>query len=213
MTSGEKIKRLRKFLGMTQADFAHKLSISNGHISDIERGHKPSQHLIELLKVVYNVSESWWETGEGEMFNKKAEVIQTAMPLFIGGCKIPIISYTQAGVDGFFSDSHPTGCGFGEIDRPADVRDPHAYALIVKGDSMSPRFEQGDVVVVSPSMGVQIGDYAVVRLVDGSVTLKKIQQKNGVFILGSTNPEYESIEVEKHDVVFMHRVVWIRPRG
>jgi phage repressor protein C with HTH and peptisase S24 domain len=127
--------------------------------------------------------------------------------------KIPIVSWAQAGPDGYFTDSHIVGSGYGEINRPYDVTDPQAYALIVSGDSMAPKYEAGDILVVSPNRGAQIGDYAVVKLIDGSVMAKRVKEKNGSFTFESVNPDYEPIVCRKEDVVFMHRIVWVKQRG
>lgn len=124
--------------------------------------------------------------------------------------KIPIISWAQAGPDGFFEDAFPSGSGFADINRPYDVTDPNAYALIISGDSMVPKFEPGDVILVSPNMGVRTGDYAVVRLKDGTVAAKRVRAKNSHFILESTNPEYPPVECPAEDVVFLHRIVWVK---
>lgn len=140
---------------------------------------------------------------------RPAEAFNIPLP----SSKIPIVSWAQAGPDGFFEDSHATGSGFGEINRPYDVSDPQAYALIVSGDSMAPKYEAGEIIVVSPSAGVQTGDYAVVRLVDGSVMAKRVKSKNAHFVLESINPGFELIECRKEDIVFMHRIVWVKQRG
>jgi phage repressor protein C with HTH and peptisase S24 domain/DNA-binding XRE family transcriptional regulator len=127
--------------------------------------------------------------------------------------KIPIISWAQAGPDGFFLDSFPAGSGYGDINRPYDITDPNAYALIISGDSMAPKYEPGDVILVSPNMGVQTGDYAVVKLRNGSVAAKRVKARNGGFTLESINPEYPPINCDSEDVVFLHRIVWVKQRG
>lgn len=100
--------------------------------------------------------------------------------------KIPIISLAQAGEKGFFEDSYPLGGGFGEINRPYDVLDEYAYALIVSGDSMIPRYEPGDLVVVSPAANVMTGDYVVAKLINDEVMLKKVKVKNAHYVLTHT---------------------------
>lgn len=127
--------------------------------------------------------------------------------------RIPVISWAQAGADGFFVDSHMVGTGFTDISCPHDVTDPNAYSLEISGDSMSPKYENGDYVIVSPARGVQTGNDAIVKLRDGQILAKRIKAKNGKFILSSLNPEYEDITCNSEDVVFMHRIVWVKPRG
>lgn len=75
MSSGERIKELRKALEIRQGDFAKKLSTTQGHISDIENGRKNlSDRTIKLICLEnwngHTVRESWLRTGEGEMFTQ-----------------------------------------------------------------------------------------------------------------------------------------------
>lgn len=67
---GEKFKAVRKAKRLTLEGAAKMLGIkSSGHLSMIERGERePSDALVNNFKLTFSVSESWWETGEGEMF-------------------------------------------------------------------------------------------------------------------------------------------------
>jgi len=63
----------------------------------------------------------------------------------------PLLRLSQAGAEGYFDESgHVIGDGWDEIDILADA-DEHSYALEISGDSMSPLYRDGDIVVVSPS--------------------------------------------------------------
>lgn len=48
---GEKIKQVRKELGLTQKDFAAKLNISRSNLSDIENGRNKAGNLNLLTKI------------------------------------------------------------------------------------------------------------------------------------------------------------------
>lgn len=219
MKTNEKIKLIRQAKNLTLSVFSAKINISKSLLCMLESGQKPITTRVQSdIMRVYEVNSHWWETGEGEMFvttTEKPAIVSEAREAYLplSAVRIPIISYAQAGVDGFFLDSFPVGCGFGEIYCPVDVKDPNAYALIVNGDSMYPRIEQGDIVVVSPNTGVTAGDCAVVKLRGGEVLLKRVRQKNGKYILESINAEYSIIEVEKEEISFCHKIVWIKPRG
>jgi transcriptional regulator with XRE-family HTH domain len=53
----------------------------------------------------------------------------------------------------------------GHIERsPNLAADSQAYALTIMGNSMSPRFEPGNTVVVSPRLPVNVGDDVIVQL-------------------------------------------------
>lgn len=65
----ERIKRIRKSLGLTQAEFAHKLGIKQNTVACYETGIRiPSDAIIKSISKNFNVSEYWLRTGEGEMF-------------------------------------------------------------------------------------------------------------------------------------------------
>ena len=66
---GEKFKAIRKAKGLTLEGAAKMLGIkSSGHLSMVERGDRePSDALVNNFKLTFSVSETWWETGEGEM--------------------------------------------------------------------------------------------------------------------------------------------------
>lgn len=76
----EKIKAIRKYYGMTQAEFAQKLGISRANYSNIEHGKvNPTQVLIKCLSVMYGVSDVWL-TDESQndlsiLDNADAEII------------------------------------------------------------------------------------------------------------------------------------------
>lgn len=66
---GERIKELRKALGLTQQEFAEKLRIKRNTIAKYEtRRGEPIDAVISLICREFNVNESWLRTGEGEMF-------------------------------------------------------------------------------------------------------------------------------------------------
>ena len=73
----ERIKALRKRLGLTQQAFADRLKIARGHIGAYEVGkNAPSDAVISLICKEFNVNEIWLRTGEGgddNMFTKVNE--------------------------------------------------------------------------------------------------------------------------------------------
>ena len=79
----ERLKQLRKEFNMKQGDFATALSISQGHLSDIENNRKEvSDRVISICSLKFNVNEDWLRTGNGEMFNKMSE--DEELDLYVG---------------------------------------------------------------------------------------------------------------------------------
>lgn len=65
----ERIKKLRKALGLTQQEFADRIGIVRGNIATYETGKsKPGDAVVSLICREFNVNEEWIRTGNGEMF-------------------------------------------------------------------------------------------------------------------------------------------------
>ena len=63
------------------------------------------------------------------------------------------------------------------------------FALWCKGDSMSPKFEHGDLVFIRQQSDVDPGQIAAV-LIGEEATLKHVYHKDGILTLVSENPKY-----------------------
>lgn len=71
MTTGERIKKLRKAVGKTQQTFADSIGLKRNTIATYEVNlQEASDRTISDICRVYNVSEAWLRTGEGEMFEE-----------------------------------------------------------------------------------------------------------------------------------------------
>lgn len=65
----ERIKQLRKTLGLTLDKFGEKIGVGKSAISKIERGENGvSDQMLKSICREFNVREEWLRTGEGEMF-------------------------------------------------------------------------------------------------------------------------------------------------
>lgn len=65
----ERIKKLRKYLDLTQQEFADRLSVKRGAIANYEIGrNEPTDAVISLICREFNVNEEWLRNGTGEMF-------------------------------------------------------------------------------------------------------------------------------------------------
>ena len=65
----ERLKQLRKTLGLTQQEFADKIGSKRNTIAKYETNtNTPSAAVISLICREFDVNEIWLKTGEGEMF-------------------------------------------------------------------------------------------------------------------------------------------------
>lgn len=122
---------------------------------------------------------------------------------------VPLIGLAQAGSGGYFDDGgFPAGKGWDEIAFPA-VTDDHAYALEISGDSMTPAYRDGDVVIVSPAAPVRRGDRVVVKTRKGEVMVKELKRHTAKQVeLKSLNSEHPDRTIPHSDLVWIARIVW-----
>lgn len=71
MNIGDRIKKIRKELDLTQVDFAARIGSVQNTVTRYETGNRnPSAPVISLICREFNVNEEWLRTGKGEMFIK-----------------------------------------------------------------------------------------------------------------------------------------------
>ncbi len=72
MNIGERIKKLRKSLDLTQQKFGQRIGIKGNTVAQYELGrNEPIDAVLSLICREFNVREEWLRTGEGEMFKPK----------------------------------------------------------------------------------------------------------------------------------------------
>lgn len=74
MSIGERIKKLRKHLDLTQQKFGERLGIKGNTVAQYELGrNEPIDAVLSLICKEFNVNENWLRTGDGEMFEELTE--------------------------------------------------------------------------------------------------------------------------------------------
>lgn len=69
MNIGDRIKRVRKYLDLTQREFGERIGLKGNTIAQYELGRSnPVDSALSLMIREYNINEEWLRTGEGEMF-------------------------------------------------------------------------------------------------------------------------------------------------
>lgn len=89
------------------------------------------------------------------------------------GKLIPVINKVPAGYPVDFDDlGYPPGAADDYVRCP-DLHDPNAFAVRVVGDSMEPKYREGDIIIFSPAAQVENGDDCFVRMSDPHETTFK----------------------------------------
>ncbi|KAF1046384.1 MAG: putative HTH-type transcriptional regulator [Herbaspirillum frisingense] len=121
--------------------------------------------------------------GEGLGGNISGARLEPAPPLT---GRVPIISWVQAGE--FTEAIEPV-----HVEEWADTSAPvmaRTFALRVKGDSMSPEFPEGVIIVVEPDLEPIPGDFVIARNGGGEATFKQLVRDGADFYLKPLNPRY-----------------------
>ncbi len=125
------------------------------------------------------------------------------------GRLVPIINKVAAGYPAEFNDlDYPVGIADDYVRCP-DLHDPNAFAVRVVGDSMEPRFHEGDIVIFSPSLDVRNGDDCFVRFTQPhETTFKRVFfEKEDKVRLQPRNERYSPTVVEGNRIDGIYRAV------
>lgn len=198
-TLGDRIRNRRKELKLTQKDLATALKgVSHVAISQWESNTtKPNAENILDLSTVLQCEISWLLRGNGE---------SNVVPASIGMTKIPLISYIQAGQWTGIDDFRETCGDYEYILTDLDVSDD-AFALEIKGDSMTPDFLEGDVVIIDPNEPPHAGEFVAAINGNYEASFKKYRPLGEVdqfgrehFELIALNPDYPRLSTLKQEI-------------
>ena len=69
MTRNERVKEIRKTLGLTLEKFGERIGVTRGSMSNIENGNRNlTEQMTKSICREFSVDYMWLTTGEGEMF-------------------------------------------------------------------------------------------------------------------------------------------------
>lgn len=74
------------------------------------------------------------------------------------------------------------------------------FALQVLGDSMSPEFNEGHIIVIDPNGVAKSGSY-VLAMYQGEHIFRQLQLEDEHYWLKPLNPEYPTVEIHSLDEV------------
>ncbi|HEY6952848.1 MAG TPA: XRE family transcriptional regulator [Bacteroidota bacterium] len=204
----DRIHEARTRKEFDQARLAAKIDVATRTLQRWEKGEQvpDSNYLMRIAKAT-GVSPHWLLTGNGPTFpqtypDQKIFALPTSRYKKVKLISLPLLSSVPGGAPSLIF--HPDYVEkYITVD---DVNDESAFALEVKGNSMAPKIEDGDIIVVSPKLESRNGDICVVRVNDED-TVKRVKIEEQFVQLIPLNPEFEPMVVKKRDVGFVWRVV------
>ena len=210
MSFSELLKQCRKKQGISQAELASKLGVTQQAVGKWESGksspdpstvariaellNTTADYLLGLYRPVSNVS-----APEERFFGSYSESL------------IPVIGTVKAGYGALAFEED-----YGQ--EYARVKDPSNYFyLVVRGDSMEPRIQDGDLALVHKQDTLENGDLGVLIYGDeGEGTLKRYIQRGNCVVLQPFNPAYSEMVIKGEDLNHLHiagRVVETKRRS
>lgn len=200
---GIRLKSIRNSLGMTVEEFYSPLMKSFNNGSSLENNkRKLGKRLAKDIIEYYNINPAYLSTGEGEKllkvrpYHNKEIFHQTPQSEAPGG-SVPFfdvkLTELQHAIPDIFSDSTPE---YYVNYRP--FNDCAAY-LPIYGDSMYPRFANGEIIAVKEITNLDIILWGEAYLVatdesaNSMMTVKLLYAHDDAskIILRSSNPEYK----------------------
>lgn len=185
---GLQLRAAREERGLSQSQLSKLIGVPQSAIDRIEKGQSEVSRHTPTLARYFNI---------GEAARQEATV--------------PMVGYIGAGAEVFPVDDHQKGDGLEMIQAPPGVF--QGIALTVRGESMWPRFMDGDVIVIDKTqlaLVSLIGKTCYVQLDDGRCFLKIVQKGSvpGHWNLISHNaPPIENVVIDR-----AYPVVWVRPK-
>lgn len=206
----ERLAGAMKAANISTSELARQMGVSYQAVKKALNGGSFGKDNNILAAKALGVHSEWLANGKGRRVappvTGEPNAIYAVKPDFPG---IPVVGTAKLGDDGNFCElEYPVGHGDGRIDWPS--RDPNAYALRCKGDSMKPRIKHGEFVVVEPNHPVNPGDEVLVKAKDGRVMVKELAYiREGMVYLASINESHARISIPYEQLEAFHYVAGI----
>lgn len=192
-TIGERIHKRRLELGLSVDDLAAVLGKNRATVYRYENSsisNLPSGVLEPLARALQTTPEAlmgWSEDSGGALRPLDIIPVRAFHP-------IPIIGCVRAGWNGLALEEH-LGVDYADVGTPDEY-----FYLRVKGDSMSPAINDGDLALVHFQPTAESGDIVVAVIDDDCGTIKKYIRRGNTVILQPFNPAYEALIFAGSDI-------------
>lgn len=220
MVNISKIKSLIKLKGMTQVFVCNQLGVKGSYLSDVANGKNTMSEdrirtIAEILGTTYEyltdqtddpaqpklsfvfdsekiekaISAKTKSTPEGVLANADIKYTKTYL--------IPVFDSVSAGF-GAYADNYITDYMPMYFTSPREAEE--SIFVTVRGDSMYPKIEDGDTILVHKQNAVDQGSIAVI-LVGEEALVKRIFFYENRIELHSVNPMYPPMKFEGADTI------------
>lgn len=203
MLLSDRIQTRLKKLGKSERGASLEAGLSDSFLRNIREGKSSSPRIdtLEKIATVLQTSSSWLITGEGSEDLSSQSGFAEEPNAIIGdtiqnlGRNLPVYGRAAADENG---EVVMNGNVLFDVLCPAQLKlKLSAYAVAITGDSMYPRYEDGEIAFVDPSRRVKKGDYVVAQIqIDKNAypqafVKKFVRHNSSVLVLEQFNPPKE----------------------
>ena len=205
----ERLDEAMRIRDISAAELSRISKVNEGTISQYRAGkYKASQRSLDKLARALNVSIPWLMGADVPMTDEPTAPTLPSPTITEDTVTFPVITSVAAHYDGVSIDESTTG---------EKIEVPRAYlkgrkaedfcAMRVRGDSMYPAFQNGDIVLVlRQSTMNHSGEIGVISYGDDEMTIKRINYVDGEdwLKLVPLNPAYPPRRIEGVDLESCH---------
>jgi phage repressor protein C with HTH and peptisase S24 domain len=220
-TLGQRIKYIRTKAGLDQKEFADLLDVkTSAAVSNWEKDKRePDIYTLQKVAKFGGTTVEWLILGEKE--NKPNETVSLISPkMSADAVRENFYKYmTKLAMNPFPIVSNLSAGSLKEYSEASDLEDTvvlpypnkNCIVLRVEGNSMKPKIDDGDLVLLDLNKSIKNKDIVAVRLKSGEQMIKRYKnnEPQKSIILYSDNPEYPPTEINENKIEVIYRVVKI----
>jgi lexA repressor len=202
MITPARIKSTRESLKLTKRELAKRIGVHESSINKYEKGlvDIPLSKITELARVL-NVTESYLMGWEDETKESNQ------------GIKVPVLGAVPAGIP---ISAIEDIIDYEEIPQSWSNQGDF-FGLRIKGNSMYPKLENDDVVIVKKQSTADNGDVVIAMVNGDDATCKRYKRMDAGIMLTSDNSEYSPMfytneQIQSLPVTIIGKVVESRKK-
>ena len=214
MWTGRSIRRERQRLCLSQEQLAARTGVFKVYLARIECGratNPPSDMLLGRLERALGLGRGRLGRPRRAAAGAAERAVGVGTP-FSAGRPVPVINSVAAGYPRDFTDLDYPPHIADEYVRCPEVADAQAFAARVIGDSMAPKYREGDIVVFSPNTAAHDGQACFVRFADtGETAFKAVyldDDDEGMIRLQPLNPAHAAQRVSRDRINGLYPAIY-----
>lgn len=176
---GANLKRYRERTGISQKNLAEKLYVSQQTVAkwELDKSTPNPDTIVSIAELLHVSTDNLLGINNLQPVSLAKDTI-----------KIPVLGKIPAGIP---MEAIEDIIDYIEIPDDWTIGDKEYFALKINGDSMSPEYLSGDVVIFRKCETCNNGDDCAVMVNGDDATFKRIERKENGIILKPLNAAYE----------------------